>query len=301
MEPVKYDGIIVITPADLERVRCILPRMRQYLPVDKLVFVGSEDVGEIVRGMPEIDAEFINENDIIPFDEVNRIILDILGIDSVHRGVTGWYYQQFLKMAYSRICKNDYYMVWDGDTVPCGEFSMFKADTNIPYLDVKHELCEEYFITMEKLFPGFCKVIRKSFVSEHMLFKCDIMQRLLADIDSNESLQGGTFYERILRSVRKDALCSNSFSEFETYGTYVAFKCPDAYMLRDWHSMRIGSIFFIPEKMTDDDFIWLNKDFNAISFEKKLSYIPEYAELFHNQEYRVNITPKDIVEALQDE
>ena len=40
-------------------------------------------------------------------------------------------------MEYSRICEDEYYLVWDGDAIPCAPFSMFQEETEIPYLDVK--------------------------------------------------------------------------------------------------------------------------------------------------------------------
>ena len=151
---------------------------------------------------------------------------------------------------------------------------------------------------MNKLLPGFHKVINKSFISEHMLIKCDVMEALISMIESNENIAGNDFYEKILYSIRDDKIRTSSFSEFETYGTYVALTDNTLYNLRDWHSLRFGSTFFRSEEMTDEDFEWLSRDFHAVSFEKDEEYLTEYAEFFINPYYRNNLNPRQIVEAI---
>lgn len=297
----KFDAIIVTTAADYKRVRSNVKRIKDLLPAERIIFVGSEEVGQLVSEEPFSDKlGFINENDIIPFDDVHKIVKDILGTEDVPRGVTGWYYQQFLKMKYSEIAGHDYYLSWDGDTVPTKAFSMFDDITGKPYFDVKSEYHEEYFITMNRMFPGMGKVIGKSFISEHMLFKCEYMKKLMEVIMKNVQVEGSTFYEKILRSIREGQLDSNSFSEFETYGTYVALMHTDAYKLRSWHSIRYGSIYFVPERLVEADYQWMSVDFDAVSFEKNQNYDLGIAPIFYNPEYRLKLTARQIIEAIQE-
>ena len=56
------------------------------------------------------------------------------------RGITeskrlGWYEQQFLKMSYSRVCDNEYYLLWDSDTFPVKSVQMF--ENGHPIFDMK--------------------------------------------------------------------------------------------------------------------------------------------------------------------
>ena len=299
MEPV-YDVIIVITPADYKRVRGNFERLLNLMPADKIVFVGSSEVGELIKTESwQERAGFVDENEVLPFEDVSRVIADILKIEKVPRGLVGWYYQQFLKMNYSKFSKHPYYLTWDGDTVPTKQFSMFEKEGNKPYFDLKYEEHREYFVTLSRLL-GMDKVIGKSFISEHMLFNCEIMSNLIADIEGNTSIEGQYFYEKILRAIRPEALQSNSFSEFETYGTYVAYKYRDVYKLKDWHSVRYGSIYFEPDKMTEEDYKWLSLDFDAVSFEKNEDYNPDYGALFSNPSYREKLRPRQILEAIQE-
>ena len=108
---------------------------------------------------------------------------------------------RFLKMQYAQICTDEYYMVWDGDTIPCKEVNMFHEESGKPYLDMKHEYHKEYFDTMSAILPGFGKVIERSFISEHMLIKTDIMRNLIEDIEKNDTLNGDTFWKKIINSI----------------------------------------------------------------------------------------------------
>lgn len=299
-EPKEYNGIVLTTLPDLERVYSLLPKFKKYMPVRRLIFIGSAEVGDRVAEINDNYFGFVNENDIISFDDVANALKKKLNADEVARGLVGWYYQQFLKMAYSEICDDEYYLAWDGDTIPCRKFSMFKEGTEIPYLDVKNEYNEEYFITMDRIFPGMRKVIQKSFISEHMLFRCDLMKRLIAAIERRDELDGKRFYEKIISAVRPEAVKRACFSEFETYGTYVALVDNNAYMLRDWQSFRFCGIFFKPDEISDADIEWIGMDFYSASFEKDMDYSPEYAEFVTNPKYRSKLSMKQIYEAVWD-
>ena len=301
-----FDTLVVITPKDFIRLTANYEQLVKCLPSRRILFVGSKEVEEQLLELNLGDkVGFINENDIIPFDDVHNCFLsymsEYLAGREWTRGCTGWYYQQFLKMKYSEICKDKYYMTWDGDTIPCKPFSMFKENTDIPYMDVKEEYHEEYFNTMGVLFPGFKKCISSSFISEHMLFNCEIMRNLINRIMANTSLTGETFYERIIKSIPVDKVASNSFSEFETYGTFVCYTNPTAYKIREWHSFRLGGEFFNPETITEKDYEWLGKDFFAISFEKGHSVREDHKNLFDNPEYQSKLSAKQMLLIAQEE
>lgn len=298
----KYDVLIITTERDFLRARKNYPRLIQNMSAERLIFVGSEEVGKRAEELALGDrVGFINENDILPFAEVNRCMQKALQMEAVPRGITGWYYQQFLKMQYSAVCEDAYYLVWDGDTIPCKPFSMFAEDGETPYFDLKREYHEEYFVTLGKLLPGMGKCIEPSFISEHMLMNRTIMQSLIADIMKNESLSGTSFYERIINCIEPEKLTSNSFSEFETYGTYTCFRFLNSYRLRNWHSFRYGGYFFHPDEMTDSDFEWLGKDFDAISFEKDHSVRADHENLFNNKEYQEKLSARQMLQIAQEE
>ena len=301
-----YDALIMTTAPDFIRLQNNYHRLARYMEAKRLIFVGSEEVGRLVEAAALGEkVGFINENDVLPFAKVHTIMTEqmqpLLQGRELPRGVTGWYYQQFLKMQYALICEDEYYMVWDGDTIPCGAFSMFKEDTDIPYIDLKREFHEEYFITMGRLIPGMKKCIEKSFIAEHMLIKSDIMKALIHDIENNTTLPGTCFWEKIIRSIEAERIQNNAFSEFETYGTYVCFHYPEAYRLRDWYSFRQAGEFFNPDKITDEDYLWLSRDFYAVSFEKGHFVREDHQNLFDNKRYQEKLTARQMLEIAQEE
>lgn len=301
MEP-KYDVLIMTTAKDFLRLRSNYHRLVCNMTAQKLIFVGNKEVETLVMqaGLGE-RVGFLDENEILSFDAVHNTMKKALGCEELARGVTGWYYQQFLKMQYAFCCKDDYYLVWDGDTIPCKPFWMFDIVSGKPYLDLKQEYHEEYFITLAKLFPGMHKSIGKSFISEHMLMNCDIMRSLIREIEENDAIDGTTFYEKIIMAIPVEKLRSNSFSEFETYGTYVSFKYVDAYRLRNWHSFRYGGEFFDPEEISDSDYLWLGMDFDAISFEKNHFVREDHKYIFTKKEYQEKLSARQILEIAQQE
>lgn len=300
-----YDVLIIVAEKDFPRLKKLYHRAWEFLKCNKLIFIGNCAVGKMTKELDNSNVGWLDEDSILPFNEVHTImkkcLAPVLQGQELPRGITGWYYQQFLKMQYANICEDDYYMTWDGDTVPCRTVNMFKEGTGEPFLDLKTELKKEYFDTMGRLIPGMHKVIEKSFISEHMLFRKDIMKSLINRIESNEDVEGNTFWEKILYSIPVDLIQEGVFSEFETYGTYVALTNPMAYRLREWHSFRLGAEFFDPNTISDRDFEWLGRDFDAISFEKNQSVREDHKNLFDNPKYQQKLSAKQMLQAVQPE
>lgn len=301
----KYDTLIVITPRDFRRLAPNYKRLMAFMPEGKLLFVGSSEVEDLAMRLKLGDrVGFINEDDILPFRKVHAVMekhtLPIRGGKDLPRGWTGWYYQQFLKMQYARMCRDDYYLMWDGDTIPCRKIQMFDETDGMPFMDLKKEFHREYFVTIEKLFSGMKRNSEYSFIAEHMLFRTDIMINMMKDIEDNERLKGESFWEKILLSIPPDRIEQSSFSEFETYGTYCSYRYADAYHQRRWHSFRLGAEFFDPETISDRDYEWLGKDFDAISFEKNQSVREDHKNLFDNPEYQKKLTAKQMLVVAQD-
>ena len=174
-------------------------------------------------------------------------------------------------------------------------------EAGTPYLDLKHEYNELYFTTMGKLIPGLKKFIEPSFISEHMLFKCDIMKRLIAKIEANDAIPGSRFYEKIINCIPLEDIQGNGFSEFETYGSFVCLTSPMTYKLREWFSFRLAGEFFDPETISDDDYEWLGRDFDAISFEKGMSVREDHKNLFDNKEYQSKLSARQMLKIAQEE
>ncbi|MCR5674546.1 MAG: HAD-IIIC family phosphatase [Lachnospiraceae bacterium] len=307
----EYDAIVVMTPDDFQRTRPQHRRIVEMLPVRHVLFIGRDEVGtllaqEVEEGVYPGELRgrvgFIEENDVLSFDRVHALMNEIGSPfrpdGEVPRRMTGWYYQQFLKFAYADFCRDEFYMTWDGDTVPCKPFSMF-SESGTPYLDYKREYHEEYFKTLKNLI-GMTKVIEPSFISEHMLFKRDLVWKLRKKIEDNDALEGSSWWEKILHAVRPEKLLDNSFSEFETYGTFAALTVPGAYRIREWHSFRLAGEFFDVNTICERDYEWLGRDFAAISFEKGMSIRQDHRNLFDNPKYQEKLSARQMLETVQE-
>lgn len=300
-----FDTLIVITDKDFERVSSQYERLLKNMPGRRVLFVGPPRVEELVIALGAGGrAGYINENDILPFDEVHALMSshmkERLGDQEMPRGVTGWYYQQFLKLSYAFCCPDSYYMTWDGDTIPCAPFSMFD-DQGRPFMDMKREYHREYFETMEKLIPGLSRTTDRSFISEHLLFDRELVRELVRVIEGNDSLEGRSYWEKIIRAIPPELITKSAFSEFETYGSFVTTRYPDRYVFRSWHSFRTGGDFFDIGTICDRDYEWLAVDFAAISFEKWSSVREDHRNLFDNPEYQKKLSARQMLQIAQEE
>ncbi len=292
----RYPCIIPSVPTDYERTKIHFNRFFEMLPVSELIFVGPESLENKIKD--DLSAglyndnrlSFICENDLIPFSNVQKTYASLIAKSdsTLPPSSVNWYYQQFLKMAYSQVCETDYYICWDSDTLPLKKTKMI-SDNGKPYFDTKPENNSSYFQTIEKLL-GRSKIIKNSFISEHMIFNKKLMSELI-NLINDTSFVGDYFYDKIFSAIGPNNL-SLGFSEFETYGTFVGLHHPTAYMLRDWKSFRNLSFFINISDITEDDMQWLARDYDAATFEKYQETEPMLTDLFKNKRYREKLSPK---------
>ena len=137
----------------------------------------------------------------------------------------GWYFQQFLKFAFalSDYCTTEYFLSWDADTIPIRDIPMF-SHQNVPYFSMKHEHHQPYFDTIRNLL-SMNRVNSHSYIAEHMLFKKEYVEELIHEINCSE-IDGNDWIAKIINAISPSAHCG--FSEFETYGTFILNRHPDA-------------------------------------------------------------------------
>lgn len=186
---------------------------------------------------------------------------------------TRWYLQQFLKYAYAFICNEDYYIVWDSDSIPIRNINFFD-DKNRPYFSMTKEYHKPYFDTMSVLLPGLKKTVNGSFICAHMVFKVEIVREMIAKIESNTEVAGKQFYEKIINAINYDMIPFTGFSEFETYGTYVSLNHPEAYSFRVMNVDRYLSSYFRKENFNERSRLWMANYFDIVCFEGWCKYNP---------------------------
>ena len=237
-----------------------------------IIIIGSININK--RILKESSVLLIHEDNLVPKKKIN----EFLGkMKSISTNKDGWLEQQFLKMAYSRICQKEYYLVWDLDTIPIKPIKMF--ENGHPIFDMKIEHNIPYFNTIEKLIPGL-KFANRSYISEHMIIKTELMKNLLDIIEKNSKLPGIFFWEKVLMAIDIKFINFSGFSEFETYGSFVDTKYPNIYRHRNFFSKRDMTTYFGgSENLSKKDINWLSKDFYALSFENWHKFKIENLEL----------------------
>ena len=270
----KFDVVVPIIERDIHSIKVLIEYWNKFLPVKRFIFIGNKGCFPLLEKYLQSGFEFIDEDTIIPYRCVKKIIKEYTNNNEAAVNRTGWYLQQFLKMSYARLCQDDFYLIWDSDTVPLRKVQMF-IDGN-PVFDMKTEMCKAYFDTIARLFEGFHRVQEGSFISEHMLINCEVMRTLIDEIEKNQRLIGEKWYEKIIRTIDKEEISTSGFSEFETYGTYCTLRYPETYQFRKWKSCREGSVFFDPSHFTEEEANWVAKEYDAISFEKTKSQNKRY-------------------------
>ena len=169
-------------------------------------------------------------------------------------------------MSYSKICENEYYLLWDSDTFPIKPVKMF--ENGFPIFDLKNEFNRPYFTTLNRLIPDL-KFSKFSYISEHMIIKTEFMRKLIETIENNINIPGQFFWEKILLSIDKKNIIYSGFSEFETYGSFVDNYYKNCYKHRIWSSKRdMVKYYNNIDNLSNNDLQWLSKDYDAITFEK---------------------------------
>lgn len=164
----------------------------------------------------------------------------------------GWYFQQFLKMAFSisNYCDTDFYLSWDSDTIPLRKIDFFDINGK-PFFTMKTEYHAPYFVVLERLL-GINNINNRSYISENMMFNKSIMTELINRIQYNNKLAGNAWFEKIVYALEPESVSPMSFSEFETYGNYCFNYYPNFYVERTLPSFRSGGLIqgrFVSERI----------------------------------------------------
>lgn len=265
-----YNAIIMVTPPKIDILKISFPYLLKNLGNDlnKIILVANDSNRPIIEKAfgNENRVEFLNEEAImegLTLAKIKSIMYSICGKTSR----AGWYYQQFLKMAYSYICRDDFYLVFDSDTIPLHPIPYFGEDKK-PSFITKIEYHKPYFDTIEVLFDGKVSRVneKESFIAENMMISKTIMQEMIERIMSNDHLTGMTFYERIMHAIDSSIIRATGFSEFETYGNYVMTYHSDEYHKIKLRTQRLGA-FIVGDHPTAEQLEWVSHDYDIISIE----------------------------------
>lgn len=256
----KYDIIIPTSERDIDFLHWVIKFIRQNLPEAYLIYIITKE--NVLHDCKTINNNiiFINEDKLIDSLSFNNVknYLKEKGYE-VER--TGWYFQQFLKMAFAQsdYCR-DYYLSWDSDTIPLSHITFFEGDN--PMFTLKKEFHKPYFDTINRLI-GKNKAKQESFIAEHMMFNKNVMIDLLEVISLKDISK--KWWQIIIDNIEVTGE-GNYFSEFETYGTFAVTKYPELYHFQKLNTFRSAGLIrgrFINENLIER----LSIDLDIASFE----------------------------------
>lgn len=261
------DCVIPFTKKNIEILRKNIFYISKNLNPSQIILIGTKECFEEFDSGVDYSLKtklrFIDENEMISGLSFETVKVLISNRDQYAANRAGWYLQQFLKIGYALICENDYYVCWDADTIPLKPIQMLMD--NHPVFDVKNEYHLPYFRTLKRLL-GIGKIEERSFISEHMIFSKEKMMSMIGEIESNSTIQGSSFWEKIINATCVVDLMHSGFSEFETYGNFVCDRFPNLYLKRELMTLRNGS-GFLGLNPTGEMLDWAAESYDTISFE----------------------------------
>jgi hypothetical protein len=175
-----------------------------------------------------------DENEMIP--KVTFDALKVIPMARFSQGV-GWYFQQLLKYQFAfQKTEDDYYLIWDADTVPLRPLELFDAQGR-GWLTKSEEFHEPYFLTYEKIL-GRPANREFSFIAQHMVIQKSVLREMLVEIERHCAGPENWAW-KIMRNLSGEG--SNRFSEYETYGHYIKEAHPEWVAFRELPWLRSGA------------------------------------------------------------
>ena len=176
----------------------------------------------------------------------------------------GWYFQQLLKLQFAfEFPEEDYYLIWDADTVPLRPLRFFDGESRM-LLTKATEFHAPYFDTYQRMFRE-APHREFSFIAQHMIVQKSIVREMLSRIHWWKSTES-TWPWKVLSSLAEPG--GNLFSEYETYGHYVKNHYPDRirFVERNW--LREGAEYTKGWVPSSTQVVQLAQEYDFAAFER---------------------------------
>jgi len=259
-----FDIILCVSEDHIELSKISIKNLRKFTRADNIYVITSEKNFSSFESINQENINLLDEDSIIEginFDFLEKDLVSRIGTGNR----TGWYYQQFLKIGFSRLCSDKkYYLIWDSDTILLNDLEFFESDGKT-FITRKEEYHTPYFRTLKNLF-GFDRVYQYSFISENLMINADLMNKMIKEISLLDPKKH--WVTNILDSIDEKDLLIAGFSEYETYGNYVFKYNRNEFVVRDLKTMRKGAKYFGNFPNNYDLYYLKNKNYIYVTFEK---------------------------------
>lgn len=264
-----YDIILVASEKDNSTLKKIILQLHCFPDKSNIYIITPASNIENIKQFSNSEINIIDEDTVIP-GITFKSLYEYMKKRKVENK-TGWYYQQFLKMAMAfNSSISEYYLIWDADTVPFRNFHFF-SPKNEMLLNVKHEYNEPYFTTIQNILH-LNKCVEQSFIAEHMIIKKEFMKQMINQISNTEE-----WPYLVLNSISDINLSQSGFSEYETYGTFVTANHNSHIKLRELRCRRDG-VSFIGHELSKNTIRYLKLFYHYFTFESKDSNVSKKAK-----------------------
>ena len=228
------DIVTTCRSADFPILRKTFAGLRRYVPFQKLyVITARRNIPKLQRALTE-DVHFLDEDELIP--GMTLASLRDLSLPGLPKGA-GWYFQQLLKFAFGfRKQEDDYYLIWDADTIPLRPLRFFDSSERMLFTTATEQ--------NPAYFDNYRHLLREephrefSFISQHMIVQKSILRELLSKIESNFPGEDSWAW-KIMRNLKGTS--TNLFSEYETFGHFVKNHYPSRAAYRELSWLREGA------------------------------------------------------------
>jgi len=246
---------------DLPVLELAAARLPKFIPFAGLTVLAPKADCWLIRSRLGTSATVMPENDFIPGVKLPDLIeFNLPGFPAG----AGWYYQQFLKLQFAFVDPtDDYYLIWDADTVPLRPMRFFNAAGQM-LLTRATEFHAPYFATYRRLF-GSEPNRECSFIAQHMIIQKSVVREMLELIERRVP-GAGNWAIKIMRVL--EPVHPNLFSEYETYGHYIKNRYPDRVALVERAWLRVVPQFSGRRLPGEAELNRLSQHYEYVSFER---------------------------------
>jgi hypothetical protein len=261
LETHPLDVMTACRKADLPTLKIACAQLRKFIPFKQLHVATARTNFRYFRRALGEQVELLDEDDLVP--GMTLADLKKLPLPFFPKGA-GWYFQQFLKYAFAfRDVEDDYYLIWDADTVPLRPLRFFDAQGRLLFTKA-NEHHEPYFQTYQRLLHEDAQT-EFSFISQHLVVQKSVLREMLQRI---EFLNPGQPNWAWTIMANLEGSGSNLFSEYETLGHYIKTHYPArvAFQERPWLRSGAKRLHRLPTQRDLDE---LGKLYAFSAFEVK--------------------------------
>jgi hypothetical protein len=238
-----FDTVICVGPKHLAISLISIRSIHSFAAPRKIFVVTAGEHFPFFRASVDasVPLHLVDEDEVIEGASLGTI-RDALSSRNGTGARAGWYFQQFLKMAMcARPDMAEYCLIWDSDTVALRPLSFFDEKGRV-LVNPKTEHHRPYFETIRKLL-GIERQVNFSFITEHLMVSPAHMRELIAEL-SGDSSQPGAWVWHILDAIPDRDLGGSAFSEYETYGNFMAMRYPGIICSRKLKTTRSAGLRF---------------------------------------------------------